>query len=243
MEQLRIGVCEDDKKVRDDLCERIASLEMNTVIEVDDSAEKMLKAFYPGKFDLIFMDIYMTGMTGIEALQQIRKVDDHVEVAIMTTSQDFALDAYRLHVMRYIEKPVKTEDVRDVLTIVQRKKEAAPHFEFRDGAQAYRLPFDVITYLEQSGRKVDVFQVGQETPLVFRGKIDDVAAQFPEDTFFRCHKSYLVNLAHVKCIDRELMTFIMQDGKQVHIRRQSFFAAKRAYEAYLFSITEGGFAE
>ena len=54
--------------------------------------------------------------------QQIRGADEQVEVAIMTTSEDFALDAYRLHVMRYIEKPVKTSDVRDVLTIVQQQK-------------------------------------------------------------------------------------------------------------------------
>ena len=55
----------------------------------------------------------------------------------------------------------------------------------------------------------------------------------------RCHKSFLVNLAKIRGIDRELMTFVMEDGRHVHIHRQGFFAAKRAYEQYLFSIADG----
>ena len=50
------------------------------------SSEELLEAFRPGKFDLLLMDIYMDGMTGVEAVQKIREMDDAIPIAFTTTS-------------------------------------------------------------------------------------------------------------------------------------------------------------
>ena len=177
-------------------------------------------------------------MTGIDALEQIRRKDTRVMAAIATTSQDFALESYRLRAARYLEKPVKEDDIRDLIQDVIHKKESEPHFEGESGGKRIRVPFDCILFAEQRGKNV-CLHMDDGDELVFRGKLDDEMGKFPEKYFFRCHKSFLVNLSKIHGIDRELLTFVMQDGEQVHIHRQGFFAAKRAYEHYLFSIVEG----
>ena len=174
----------------------------------------------------------------VDALEQIRRKDTRVMAAIATTSQDFALESYRLRAARYLEKPVKEDDIRDLIQDVIHKKESEPHFEGESGGKRIRVPFDCILFAEQRGKNICLHMDDGEE-LVFRGKLDDEINKFPEKYFFRCHKSFLVNLSKICGIDRELLTFVMQGGEQVHIHRQGFFAAKRAYEHYLFSIAEG----
>ncbi|MGN0362395.1 MAG: LytR/AlgR family response regulator transcription factor [Bilifractor sp.] len=238
MEQLRVGICEDDKESRVRLLGMVTESADKVTAEAFESAEELLDHFYPGKFDLLILDIYMNKMTGIDALERIRKKDTRVVAAIATTSQDFALESYRLRAARYLEKPVKQDDIRDLIQDVIHKKESEPHFEGESGGERIRVPFDCILFAEQRGKSICLhMDDGQE--LVFRGRLDDEMSKFPEKYYFRCHKSFLVNLSKICSIDRELLTFVMQDGEQVHIHRQGFFAAKRAYEHFLFSIAEG----
>lgn len=238
MEQLHIGICEDEERYRAQLLQIITDSSYDVTLEVHTNAEDLLSSFYPGKFDLLFMDIYMGGITGIEALLKIREADDAVDVAIITVSEDHALDAYRLRAARYLEKPLKENEVLDFLDMVCRKKEAAPHFDVKVNGEQKRIPFERISYIEQAARKL-VIHVTGEQPLVVSGKLDEVTPLFPERYFFRSHKSFLVNLSRIRKLDRDLMTFVMEDGSQVHIRRQSFYPAKQAWEQYLFGIAGG----
>lgn len=238
MEQLHIGICEDEEMHRRQLLQIITDSPYDTTIETHERAEELLSSFYPGKFDLLFMDIYMSGMTGIEALLKIREADDAVDAAIITVSEDHALDAYRLRAARYLEKPLKESEVLDFLDMVHRKKEAAPHFDVKVNGKEKRIPFERISYIEQAARKLVIHMTGEQ-PLTVSGKLDEVMHLFPERYFFRSHKSYLVNLAKIRKLDRDLLTFVMEDGNQVHIRRQSFYPAKQAWEQYLFGIAGG----
>lgn len=238
MEKLQIGICEDNTKEREKLLAMVAESSVEAAVEEFESAEDLLDAFYPGKYDLIIFDIYMSGMTGIEALEQIRRSDERVVAAIATTSQDFALESYRLHAARYLEKPVDEKEIRDLIQFVVSKKQSEPHYECETAEGRVRIPFDRIQYVEQKGKYL-VIHVGSCQELLVRGKLGDEQKAFPDRYFYRCHKSYLVNLSKIRCIDRELLTFVMENGQNVHIRRQGFFAARRAYEQYLYSIAEG----
>lgn len=238
MERLQIAVCEDNKEERARLLRMILAVSDLAVVEAFESAEDLLKAFYPQKYDLIIFDIFMTGMTGIDALEQIRKSDMRVVAAIATTSQDFALESYRLHAARYLEKPVGEEEIRDLLQFVISRKESEPHYECVTEKGRVRIPFDCIQYVEQRGKFL-VIHDGNQPDVITRGKLDAEQKAFPDRFFYRCHKSYLVNLSKIRSIDRELLTFVMENREHVHIHRQGFFAAKRAYEQYLYSIAEG----
>lgn len=238
MEQLRIGVYEDNARERLGLVEMITKSGIPVSLVSGESGEELLAAFRPGRFDLLFLDIYMTGITGIEALERIRQSDPNVDVCIVTTSRDFALESYRMHAVRYLEKPAVREDVEELLREELRKKESHPHLELRQQGEPVRIPYDQITMMEQHGRSVRVFLAGGGV-LTGPGNLTKIEKLLSLPGFFRCHKSYLVNLFYVTGIDRELMVFVLQGREQAYIARRRFWAAKRAYEEALFGIAQG----
>ena len=69
------------------------------------SGDEFLKGFNDKKYGLVFMDILMDGRNGVEIVKVIRKASPRIFIAFVTGSTDFAMEAYRLHVNRYIEKP------------------------------------------------------------------------------------------------------------------------------------------
>jgi len=235
LERLKIGICEDNRDERIRLLGMLTESADDVSVEAYENAEDLLKAFYPGRYDLLILDIFMEGMTGVSALERIRAIDSHVVTAFATTSRDFALESYRLHAARYLEKPVKKEEIEDLLRYVFMKKDALPHFESGTGNSKVRIPFDRILYVEQIGKRLCIHMENKEE-VTIRGTLDGEENKFEGKNFYRCHKSYLVNLSKIRSIDRDLLTFIMEDHSQAHISRRGFFAAKRAYEQYLFSI-------
>lgn len=239
MEQLRTGIFEDNEKERIGLYKMVmeADAETDIMVEYGESGEALLDSFYPEKFDLIFLDIYLSGMTGIEALSKIREKDDVVDAVIMTTSRDFTLESFRLKVVRYLEKPVKEEDIKEILLNAKMKKETKPHFLIKNQNSLLRIPFDMITMVEQMGRKLKL-SLSLGKLVAGSGSLDGVECEFSPKYFCRCHKSYLVNLSYVHHIDRELSAFVMQDGAIVCISRRKFWEVKRTFENFLFACME-----
>ena len=237
MERLKIGICEDNREERIRLLGMLTESAQDVSVEAYENAEDLLKAFYPGRYDLLILDIFMNGMTGVIVLEQIRGIDSRVVTAFATTSSDFALESYRLHAARYLEKPVKKEEIEDLLRYVVMKKDVEPHFESGTGDSRVRVPFDRILYVEQIERKLIIHMEDKEE-IVIRGTLNGEESKFEGQNFYRCHKSYLVNLSKIRSIDRDLLTFVMEDNSQVHISRRGFFAAKRTYEQYLFSVAQ-----
>jgi len=152
MERLQVGICEDDSQERERLLTMVNASAERVEAETFGSAEELLAAFYPGKFDLLILDIYMNGMTGIDALEKIREKDTRVVAAIATTSKDFALESYRLRAARYLEKPVRADEIEELMRYVIMKKESEPHFECEMGGMQVRIPFDRILFVEQKGK-------------------------------------------------------------------------------------------
>lgn len=234
MEPLIIAICEDSAEEREKLLGILNKSEIDNQTEVFSCGEEFLESFQLGKYDLVLMDIYMGGINGIDTIAALREKDDSVPVAFITTSTDHALESYRLDAIKYIEKPVKTKAVMELLRLAQIKKEDSPRLRIRVRGQDKSIPFERILYAEQRDHTLCLYLTGGEM-LQTTDRLDNIEPQFKGQPFFRCHKSYIVNLTHVTALDRDLMVFAMKEGGKVHIRRESLSAAKKAFEAYLFA--------
>lgn len=236
MDSLQIAICEDNLDEQHRILYLLENSKFPVKTTMFNCGEDILKNYNKGRFDLIFMDIYMNGMSGIETVTQIRKIDENVSIAFTTTSTDHTLESYRLNALKYIEKPVKERAVYELLELAQLKKENAPHLKIKIKGRDVAISFEKIVYIEQKSHTLFLFLAGGEI-IKANEKIDNIESQFEALDFFRSHKSFLVNLSYVKNIDRELMVFIMKEGNNVHIRRESMVIARKAFETYLFKMS------
>lgn len=126
MEPLRLAICDDLPEEREALLALLEQAPIATVCAQFASSEELLEAFRPGGFELLLMDIYMDGMTGVEAVRKIREMDETIPIAFTTTSTEHTLESYRLSVLKYLEKPVRQKDINDLLHLVKLQRDSAP---------------------------------------------------------------------------------------------------------------------
>ena len=238
MEPLTIAICDDLPGEREKLVSLLEHSSIPAAYSQFESSEELLEAFRPGKFDLLLMDIYMDGMTGVEAVRKIREIDETIPIAFTTTSTEHTLDSYRLSVLKYLEKPVRQKDVNDLMRLVKLQKDSALRLMIQQNGTVQRIPLSELFYLEQKGHHVMISQKDGSTIQLY-GKLSDLLPQLEGQPFFCPHKSYCVNLAFVCGINVEYQCYEMADGKNVPISRPNRSKAKRAYEDFLFARTRG----
>ena len=234
MRKLKCAICEDEDQEYQRFLELCESLPDNYTLDHFTDGSEFLASYYQGKYDLIFMDIYMKKVNGVETVAKIREVDDLVPIAFATTSQDHFADGYRLRVNRYLEKPLKLSDVKEAFKMGEEALKLRPHISVKSEGKDVEVMESDIIYVEQSRHHL-YLHVSGGTEIKTLGKLDDFEEQLPHPPFYRCHKSYLVNLAQVASLDKEDRMFIMKEGDNVYIRRASIFEAARVLKQFLFS--------
>lgn len=236
MEPLNLAICDDLPEEREKLLALLEQAPIATNCTQFGSSEELLEAFRPGKFNLLLMDIYMDGMTGVEAVQKIREMDKAIPIAFTTTSTDHTLESYRLSVLKYLEKPVQQKEIDDLLRLVKLQKDSAPRLAIRQNGKTQKLPLSELMVLEQQGHHAVLSLKGGSTIQLY-GKLSDLLPQLEGQPFFCPHKSYCVNLAFVRGIHEEYQSYELADGKMVPISRANRAGARRAWEDYLFART------
>lgn len=239
MPELQIAICEDDEIEQKLLLSILKKSGIELHYQIFPSGESFLNVFREGLFDLIFMDIYMGGMSGVETVSAVREKDTDVFIAFTTSSQDYALEGYRLNVSRYIEKPVREKDVIEALQLAMMRKGTVKHITVRVDGKDQQIQQSHIVYAEQHAHKL-LFHLTDGSSLEASGRLDFLMEDLEMPPFYRCHKSYLVNLSHVRNIDRELCVFGTVQGDNVHIRRDSIREAEQAFTDYMFAETRKG---
>lgn len=238
MEELKLAICEDDKEELERLTRLAETAPVPVNVTAFESGEAFLKDYLPGRFDMIFMDIYMNGISGVEAVRRLREQEPDLPVAFVTSSQDHALDGYRLKVAKYIEKPVTKEDMDSAISLAAQWREQASVEVVLQGKKL-SLPVNRLVFAEQRAHYLLFCFEGGVTRQA-KGRLDELEPQLAGFPFFRSHKSYLANLSHVVGIDRELLLFRMKDGQGAYIRRDRLKEAKDAWEDWLFAQARKG---
>ena len=137
--------CEDATR----LLRYISESGIPTNCQYFSSCEALMANFVPGRYDLIFLDIYMGNVQqGIDAAAKIRETDAMVTLAFTTSSEEHALEGYRLKAIAYLEKPLHSTDVREVLEHAVSRRKNAPAVRLLVGGKDQEVPLQTILYFE-----------------------------------------------------------------------------------------------
>lgn len=201
---LRIAICDDEVTARDTLWMQLAKLLKEHSEEVvyefssGKSTVNWLKK-HPGEIDLLFLDVEMEGLNGMETARQIREFDEGILLVFVTGYADYVFDGYSVGAMDYLMKPVEEEKLFSVLQRVREKmdKEEESFFILKNTEGTYRFSLKDILYFYSDKRKVTL--VTKKGEYSFYGKLSEVEQQMREG-FVRIHQRYLVNAAAVSYI-------------------------------------------
>ena len=237
-EALKIAVCEDSPEDEALLLRTLASASISNTPVVFHSGEEMLRSFAPLTYDLLLSDIYMSGISGIEAVSKVRQQDSELPIAFVTSSPDHTLESYRLGVLKYIEKPYRLQDIEAILHLAKINRDSAPSLLMLKNGKEDRVRFSEILYLEQQTHHVTIHLRNGREDSVY-DKLSALLPQLENQDFYTPHKSFCVNLNYVRSIDGEFRCFTMADESRVPIRRESMSEARKALEDHLFSKVRG----
>lgn len=230
----RIAICEDDATTREQiasLCgEILARLDTEHAISEFDCAEALEGALEAGaSFDLLCLDIMLQDKTGVEMAQAFRTRDDQTSILLISSSREFLKEGYSVRPLQYLYKPVDPRELEEVLRTDLRLHRRAARLTLSLGGKTRVLPLSELLYVEsQNHNAVACFPDRQEG---FRITLSEIERLLPADLFCRCHHSFLVNMSHIRQINRRALE--LDQGSQIPVGRNYYETAQAKFIQFL----------
>ena len=197
---LNIAIVEDSKDALENLKNHIARLQKEKGIECEYTLFENGLFFiekYEPVYDVVFMDIDMPLMNGMEAARHLREVDQHVSLVFITDLKQYALKGYEVEAMDFLVKPVLYSAFSTMMERVCRratKKEAQIAISTPEGT--YNVNINDIYYIGTDSHYITYYTTSGD--YTFFGTISEEEQKLPSDTFIRCNSGIIVNLARVQ---------------------------------------------
>lgn len=197
-----IGICDDGENVCTSIENMLLQYAKEKNIQVDTnvwySGESLRDYLAAGGYlDMLFLDIELFKMTGIEVGSYIRNRLDNMRLQIVYISgkASYAQQLFKTQPLDFLVKPILQEQIDEVmdmaLKIIKKRKE---RFEFQQGKEYYYVPMGDIVYMVSERRKIKV--ITTKAVFEFYGKLKEAAKRLSED-FIMIHQSYIVNKEYV----------------------------------------------
>lgn len=217
---INVAIVDDEKKERQLLTSYVEQYFSNDKrkfkISLFDRAETLLFNYKPN-FDIIFMDIELPGMDGMETSKKLRKLDPVVTLIFVTNMAQFAVKGYEVNAMDFVVKPVSYYD----FSLKMKRAEAAINSRkgadivVAEGYKISRISSKDLYYIEVIGHYL--YYHLQDNVLRGYGKISELETQLAPKAFMRCNNCYLINPHYIESV--EGFSVKMKNGDELLISR------------------------
>lgn len=217
-----IGICDDGKNICAFLEEEILRYTEKKGILAE------IKVWYTGEslcdylrqgghIDILFLDIELTSLSGIDAGDFIRNglEERSMQIVYISGKVSYARELFRTQPLDFLVKPIAPARIEETLTLAMKLlRKNTDKFEFQCGRDFYYVPYGEIMYFVSEGRKIRIITTGGERE--FYGKLKDVTGKLPAE-FVAIHKSYTVNREYILRYTYESIE--LTDGTQLTISK------------------------
>lgn len=233
---MRIAIVDDLAKERASLHLRLEKiLNLRSVcaeILEYESGEAFLAAEKEQRFTAAFLDIYMDGMSGMDAARELRKMDTDCMLVFTTTSTDHALEGFQVRAMHYLVKPFSAEELERLTDeMLARMPYPDKYMVLKVGGSDIRLGFHNIIYAEHFAHMINVHTTAGKT-ISTRQTFKTFTEKLKEEPrFFICGRGVIVNLEHASDFENE--AFCMEDGSRIYVNKELLKSARQAFMEFL----------
>lgn len=229
---LEIVICDDEKNLRRNLCHIIEmNLELRGIayhITEFDCGEALLSACKISSFNIVFLDIEMKELNGIETAKSLREKNKSAIIIFVTSYPDFVFQGYEVRALNYILKPYQKEKILSVLHLALEELHALAeqYYIIEQQSGAVKLPLHEIKYIKSDRRfLIAVTNTGNYS---FYGKLNEVELTLP-DYFIRIHNRYLVSIHYVTALEHTTVIINQESLPISRSRKQELSVAFAKY--------------
>lgn len=206
MKQIDVLVVDDERYAREELVHLLGDFKHIRIVGEAESGEDAIVKSLTLKPDVVFLDIEMPKMNGMEAAKVLQELKKAPLIIFATAYPQFAADAFRLEALDYLLKPYEEEQLQETISRVEKRLFTADEQTIvakgklsieTDGEIHYLNPADIL-YLSREEKFTKIFTADKEYHV--RTTLKDLEARLAGFEFFRIHKSYVVNLSYVKML-------------------------------------------
>lgn len=240
MEGFFIGICDDLWEERTDLARMVQGYcrrrGLPAHVRLFSSGEELLEAVRsPGRLHVLFLDIYMPGLSGMETARQIRLRDEEMAIIFATTSQEHGLDSFEVQASDYLVKPFRQTDVERALDwCLEHRAESLRCLPVYAEGENQEIPLASIEYIEILDHRAYIHRI-KGALLVTRRGLDELEGAVNSRDFLRCHRSYLVNMNHIQGLKGNY--FRMAGGDEVPIGSSNKARVRSSFLDWLYIKT------
>ena len=239
---MNIAIIEDSKQEQMQLQECIQAYfskrQIFRTVDIYMDGESFLGNWNKKTYDLIFLDIMLGDMSGIDVARKIRETDSQCLIVFVSFSTEYALQGFEVRALDYLVKPVSQERFEKTMTLCH--DELIRHIryiEVKESRTMVKLPLQDILYTDYYNHYIQI----HTTSRVIRSyqqfdTFSPLLLCYPQ--FLCCYRNCIVNMDKIASVDKN--DFIMETGERVPIIRSSRNNIYQQYADYQFYKINGG---
>ena len=229
---IEIAVCDDEEIIIERITDLIKKQNTDCHIESFQAGNELLAA--KRRFDLIFLDIQMDGINGIETAKAVREYDRKAVIIFVTAVKEYVFEAFDVGAFHYLLKPIGEEKFAEVFENAVREvrerqiQKEAPTLFIKTKNKSYTFNQSEIIFIESMSRKA-VIHTAKNTLEVY-AVMNELQKELG-NSFYRCHRGYLVNMAHIAEYSSDMIE--MDNGERVYLAKEKYQEFVKEYMRYL----------
>lgn len=231
---LLIAVCDDIPIECADIAKQI-----ETILK-QSNTDFMIKKFFGGleliqsreSFDIIFLDIKMPNINGMELAKKIRKQGWQSLIIFITSASEYVFDAFDVEAFQYLLKPIQNDKLKNVLEKATKKMQIDANIDFlmiSANRQIQKVFLKDILYIESIGRIAKIHC--NNGTLETYEQIGILEDKLSDKFFFRCHKCFLVNLNFVDAFNKTEVR--LENGEKIMLAKRRYEDFQKAILSYM----------
>ncbi len=237
---LRVCICDDDAKDMakiQALAERFAEEHPGSPLKIrtfSSSFDLLEQLSEQGGFDLYLLDILMPHLKGVELAERIRARSEAAEIIFLTSSPEYALDAFEVSACGYLLKPVSEEKFDKVFqsAICRLAQPENPSLLLKSREGMRKILFRELVMVE-SFNHARVCTLADGSKTVTADTLASLLERLSGDPrFFSPHRAYIINMEHIAALNTA--DVLLSTGQRIPVARTRYSALKQAYMDFLF---------
>lgn len=236
---LTVYLCDDNKIILEKYANLLHKLASKNKIEINinlfTSGEQLVfhLAEYPNQADMIYLDIVMGKMNGIQTAKELREMGCRAEIVFLTSSNEYVFDSFDISPMHYILKEQtslsKFEEIF-LKAVTLCKQKTRKFFYCESGNVKKQIPMDQISYFEVNNRVITV-HYGNHESFDFYSSLEKIETDLKTHDFLRTHRSFIIHLKYIDRIEKNKITLFT--GEEIPLGATYTKQIKLAFSKYL----------